>query len=314
MSGIVDDNIVEGNETVSVTLTSVSGDPQITLDPTPADLAATVTIADNDSATVSITANDAAGQRDGHRQRPVHGQPDRKVSSTDTRGQLHRRRQRATPTTDYTALTGSVTILAGSLSATDRRERHRRRRIVEGNETVIVTLTSVSGDPQITLDPTTATWRPRSPSADNDSATVSITANDAAASETATDNGQFTVSLTPGQLHRRRLVNYTVGGSRHAGHRLHRADRQRDDPGRATSATHRRQRHRRRRIVEANETVSVTLTSVSGDPQITLDPTTANLAATVTIADNDARTVVDHGQRCVGQRDGDRQRPVHRSA
>src|SRR5438445_6472234 len=31
---------------------------------------------------------------------------------------------------------------------------------------------------------------------DNDSATVSITANDATASETGTNNGQFTVSLT----------------------------------------------------------------------------------------------------------------------
>src|SRR5258708_7585601 len=60
VSGIVDDLKVEADETVVVTLTSVSGDPQIALDPTPANLAATVTIADNDSATVSITANDAS--------------------------------------------------------------------------------------------------------------------------------------------------------------------------------------------------------------------------------------------------------------
>src|SRR5260221_3171283 len=53
---IVDDSIVEANETVVVTLTGFGAhDPQITLDPTPANLAATVTIADNDSATDPIT-------------------------------------------------------------------------------------------------------------------------------------------------------------------------------------------------------------------------------------------------------------------
>src|SRR5439155_257803 len=59
VSGIVDDAIVEADETVGVKLTGVtSSDPQITLDPLPAKLAATVTILDNDSATVSIAAND----------------------------------------------------------------------------------------------------------------------------------------------------------------------------------------------------------------------------------------------------------------
>ena len=33
VSGILDDTLVEDSETVVVTLTSVSGDPQITLDP-----------------------------------------------------------------------------------------------------------------------------------------------------------------------------------------------------------------------------------------------------------------------------------------
>ena len=35
VSGILDDTLVEDSETVVVTLTSVSGDPQITLDPRP---------------------------------------------------------------------------------------------------------------------------------------------------------------------------------------------------------------------------------------------------------------------------------------
>ena len=59
-----------------------------------------------------------------------------------------------------------------------------------------MTLTRSAAIPQITLDPTPANLAATVTIADNDSATVSITANDASASETATDNGQFTVSLT----------------------------------------------------------------------------------------------------------------------
>ena len=66
VSGIVDDAIVEANETVV-------GDadrcqqrrPADHARPDAANLTATVTIADNDTATVSITANDAYGRRDG---------------------------------------------------------------------------------------------------------------------------------------------------------------------------------------------------------------------------------------------------------
>ena len=64
----------------------------------------------------------------------------------------------ATPGTDYAALTGSVTILAGSLSAVIDVSGIVDDAIVEANETVVVTLTGVSsGDPQITLDPTRPT-------------------------------------------------------------------------------------------------------------------------------------------------------------
>ena len=105
-----------------------------------------------------------------------------------------------------------MTILAGKTSATIDVSGIVDDAIVEANETVIVTLTSVtSGDPQITLDatpPTTATVT----IADNDSATVSI-ANDATASETPTDNGQFTVSQTQASS-TDTVVSYTV--ARHA--------------------------------------------------------------------------------------------------
>ena len=66
--------------------------------------------------------------------------------------------------------------------------------LVEDSETVTVTLTDVSGDPQITLDPEADTATVTI--ADNDTATVSVVAIDALAAEEGLDSGQFTVSLT----------------------------------------------------------------------------------------------------------------------
>ena len=140
-----------------VTLTSVtSGDPQITLDGAAA-TAATVTIADNDSATVSITANDATAGETATEQRPVHRQPD-PGRARPTRWSATRSAAPPPAARDYTALTGTVTILAGQTSATIDVSGIVDDNIVEADETVVVTLTSVtSGDPQITLDATPPT-------------------------------------------------------------------------------------------------------------------------------------------------------------
>ena len=94
---------------------------------------------------------------------------------------------------DFTALSGSVTITAGNTTATIDLAALDDA-IVEASETVIVTLDSITaGDPQITIDgganQATVTI------ADDDTATVSIAANDATASETGPDNGQYTVTL-----------------------------------------------------------------------------------------------------------------------
>ena len=67
----------------------------------------------------------------------------------------------ATGGTDYTALTGTVTILAGQTSAVIDVSGIVDDTLVEANETVVVTLTNVSGDPQITLDPDAADRRRR---------------------------------------------------------------------------------------------------------------------------------------------------------
>src|SRR4029077_12289300 len=102
----------------------------------------------------------------------------------------------ATGGTDYTALTGTVTILAGNTSANNDVSGIVHDNLLEDHQSVVVTLPNVSVDPQIALSGTPADLAATVTIADNDSATVSIAANDASAGETPTNNGQFTVSLT----------------------------------------------------------------------------------------------------------------------
>src|SRR6185503_10337072 len=152
VTGIVNDTIVEANETVVVKLTGItSGDPQITVNG--ASDTATVTIFDNDSATVSI-----AKTTDANEAGAVPGQftvTQTTTSSTDT--VVSYAVQVASTATaggvDYTTLSGTVTILAGQTSAVIDVTGIVDDTIVEANETVVVKLTGItSGDPQITVN------------------------------------------------------------------------------------------------------------------------------------------------------------------
>ena len=123
VTGIMDDTIVEADETVIVQLNSVtSGDPEISID-RGADTA-TVTIFDNDTATVSIAKTTDADETG-----PVSGQftvTQTTTSSTDT-VISYSVLVGSTATTggvDYTTLSGTVTILAGDTTADDRRHGH----------------------------------------------------------------------------------------------------------------------------------------------------------------------------------------------
>src|SRR6185369_442161 len=116
----------------------------------------------------------------------------------------------AAPGSDYTALAGSVTIPAGSLTALID-VTLLADSLVEGDETVIVTLTAVtSGDPQITLDSGNSAATVTIADTE-DTALVSITANDPSAAEPA-DNGQFTVSLSA-LSSTDTTISYTVSGT-----------------------------------------------------------------------------------------------------
>ena len=217
VSGIVDDALIEGGETVIVTIDStdnalfsinvfhINGDSDN----------ATVTISDNDSAlnSVSISANDATAAETA----TDNGQFTVDLGAVNnTGGDItvnYTVTGTASATGDYTALTGTVVIADGQQTATIDVNGIVDDALVEGSETVIVTIDSTDNG-LFTIDGTSDNATVTI--SDNDSAlnSVSISATDAAASETATDNGQFTVDL--GAVNNTGAdvtVNYTVTGT-----------------------------------------------------------------------------------------------------
>src|SRR6185369_9693453 len=121
-----------------------------------------------------------------------------------------------------------------------------------------------------------------------DTALVSIVASDSAAAEPS-DNGQFTISLTnPSSTPT--TVNFTVIGTA-SGTDYASLGTSVVVPANATSVTL-DVTLLADVLVEGDETVIVTLTSVSGDPQISLDPVAANRTAAVTISDTEDTALV----------------------
>ena len=139
---VTNDLILDPAETVIVTLTAITSGTPILGSP----LVATNTIADNDSATVSIanTTNGAEAVA------PTNGLmtiTQTAVSATNT-VLTYTVSGSAAAGSDYTTLSGSVTIFAGSTTATISIPVLDDL-VVETNETVIVTLTAISGLPTL---------------------------------------------------------------------------------------------------------------------------------------------------------------------
>ena len=163
---VIDDAIVEGVETLELTLTGItSSSAGVTIDS--GANTDTININDDDTATVSVTADTpsaAEGGADGRFLITLS-----QASATDTvvnisasgtaeRGSLN----------DYTLVVGSVTIPAGSTSVF-KLVHPIDDSLVEGAETVILTVTEViSGRPEINVD------------SSNDSDVVTIADNDSA--------------------------------------------------------------------------------------------------------------------------------------
>ncbi len=258
----VNDTVVEGNETVTVTLGDGAG---YTVG---APNSATVTIVSDDVATVTIVATDPTATEAGRTTGTFT--VSRTGSTTAPLTVLYAVAGTASAGADYPTLPGSVTIGAGAPSAliviTPANDS-----LMEGNETIVLTLKAnaaytVGGS-------STATVTIISDEA------VTIAATDATATESGTTTGRFTVSRT-GRTTAPLTVLYTVGGTATAGSDYVTL------PGSVTIPARARQVHITLKpindvVKEGPETVVVTLTA---NGAYTLGGTTS---ATVTITSNE---------------------------
>jgi len=197
----VQDSQIEQDETVVLTL--VSGTGYIVSAP----IAATVTIASDDRPFVSVVATDAAAAEAGPTSgsftvsRSGNGSTDwpltvfYSVSGT------------ATPGSDYTALSGSVTIPAGASSASVA-VNPVDDPLIEISESVVVTLSPGAAYSIGAASAATVTI------VSDDRPVVSIVASDATATEIGPTNGVFTVTRTgPGSTAMALMVSYAIGGT-----------------------------------------------------------------------------------------------------
>ena len=196
----IDDSIAESSETVVASLAAGAG---YTLG---SPNSATVTIADNETPLVSITATDSVASEPGS----DTGQfTVSRLGSTANRITVNLTRSgTATNGTDYATLAATVRINAGASSATIT-VTPIDDTLVEGNETVALTLAAGTGYTVGSPNNATVTI------ADNDTdglPTVSIVATDATASEPGADTGLFTVTRT-GSTAGSLAVNYAMSGS-----------------------------------------------------------------------------------------------------
>ncbi|MCG8448163.1 MAG: Ig-like domain-containing protein, partial [Pirellulales bacterium] len=202
---VTDDAFPEPAETVIVTLDSTDN-AGIAVHGT--NNSATVTITDDDGATVSIAATDAAAAEpadDGQFTVTLSAAADTDTVVNYTASGT------ASGGTDYATFSGSVTITAGSTTATIDVDVTDDA-FPEPAETVIVTLDSTDNAGIAvhgTNNSATVTIT------DDDGATVSIAATDASAAEPA-DDGQFTVTLSAA-ADTDTVVNYTASGTASGG-------------------------------------------------------------------------------------------------
>ena len=198
---ILDDQIVEDAETIIVTLGEViAGDDGISID----SAVATMTIVDSDTAVVSVMGTTDASEPDTEGLFTVSMT---QASDTDTTV-AYSVGGTATAGGDYETLSGTATILAGKFTTTIP-VSVLDDTVLEGTETVAVTLGAVTGDIDITSDSSTATIN----LADDEVLVASITAG-ANATDGMTDatNGSFTVTLVGGTSETDTTLTLAVSG------------------------------------------------------------------------------------------------------
>src|SRR6185503_14192376 len=275
----IDDASVEGNETVVVTLSPeagyVMGSPS----------SATITIVDNDQTppsqpTVTVLANDSNATEKGRNRGKFTFSRTGSIASALTVS--YSVAGSATSGTDYTALSGSVTILAGRSSAIVN-VTPIDDDVAEGTETVEVTL--VANGAYIVGSPNSATVTIEDRNTGDGGGggegagrpEVGVTASNG--SESGPTPGSFTF-FRMGSIEAALTVRYSVGGTANNGTDYAALSGSVTIPPGSLSRTV-SVNPVDDAVVEGNETVTVTLTADTG---YTIGPSGS---ATATIADND---------------------------
>jgi hypothetical protein len=202
---VIDNSIIEAGETLIVTAVSTN-DARVTI--AAGSNVGSIAINDNDTGVVSISVSDASASESNN-----HGQFTVTLAGVSDRNTLVNYSVSGTATdgTDYTALTGSVTILAGNTSAVID-VNVIDNSVLESSESVSITLTNTN-DPAITVDSTNA--NANLTIADNDTAVVSVAVSDSSAGEPA-NGGAFTISITnPSDSDT--IINYSISGTAASG-------------------------------------------------------------------------------------------------
>ena len=270
---VVDDALIEGTETIVLTLDEItSGDSQLAIDQT-AD-AITLNIIDDDTSRLSISGGDGAESVNGALLLTLtQASPEATVVAYQVSGT-------ATSGDDFAALPGQITIPAGETTATIDISVVQDE-LVETDQTVQVVLQQItSGSSQVSIDPAmnSATWLIE----DDDASLVGIAAfgDGAEASEVS---GAFRVTLTAAS-DEAVVVDYTVSGSATPGADYQTLSGQATVPAGAVSvdipvaviddA-----------LTEGTETVVATLSTVAGSGDVSIDG--ANNSASIEIVDDE---------------------------
>lgn len=206
----LDDNIIEGDETISVKLLTATSSLPFSIDHTKD--SALITIHDDDVADMNIIAGTTVntGAEPATPAQFVVKLASGKVTSVPVTV-TYTTAGTAASGTDYTALSGTVTIPADSSSATVT-VPVLDDNLVEGNETVIMTLTGATASLPFVIG------TPAKDSViidDDDDADMGVIINASIpdASEPAT-NGEFTIKLASGKIPLVPItVTYTVSGT-----------------------------------------------------------------------------------------------------
>ncbi|MHC1707867.1 MAG: Calx-beta domain-containing protein [Bacteroidales bacterium] len=268
---VIDDNIVEtGGETVVVTLVSTNN--AVTIAPT--DAGPAITITDDDASAASIVATTQAGEPSSNGLFTITLSNPVSVATTITYAVTGT----ATQGTDYAAVGTTVLIPALSTSATIPVTVIDDNIVETGGETVLITLLSTNTAVTIGAPPAATVTI-----TDNDAASVSIAAT-ASAAEPVT-NGLFTLTLT-NPVSTATTVNFSVGGSGTNGTDYNNIGNSVVIPANTTTKTINITVIDDNLVEPGGETVIVTLTGTNN--AVTLGAPTA---ATIAIADDDASSV-----------------------